>query len=53
MGDYFHACVERQRIRDEVFGVIKAAKIRIDATILENRKLTLRPEIPPHSSTGS
>ena len=38
LGDYFHACVEKQRIRNEVFDLIKNAEIRIDATILEKSK---------------
>ncbi len=38
LGDYFHACEDNQCIRDEVFGLIRAAEMRVDATILEKSK---------------
>ena len=38
LGDYFHACEDKQRIRDEVFDLIRTAEMRVDATILEKSK---------------
>jgi len=38
LGDYFHACEDKQRIRDEVFNLIRSSDMRIDATILEKSK---------------
>jgi hypothetical protein len=38
LGDYFHACEDNQCVRDEVFRLIEAAEMRIDATILEKSK---------------
>ena len=38
IGDYFHASEETQSIRDEVFKLIQAHDMRIDATIMEKCK---------------
>jgi hypothetical protein len=39
LGDYFHASEDNQCIRNEVFRLIQAADIRIDATIVEKSKV--------------
>lgn len=36
--EMFHACNDKQRIRDRVFDVISRAEVRIDATILDKAK---------------
>lgn len=43
--DYFHASVDRQEIRDEVFDVLSKHDFQIQATIMEKRKAA--PRIRP------
>lgn len=38
LGDYFHACKDNQCVRDAVFDLIRAADLRVDATVLEKSK---------------
>lgn len=38
LGDYFHACEDKQEVRNAVFDAISRFDIRVDATILEKRK---------------
>lgn len=38
VGDYFHASPDKQKVRDEVFNLIKDAPIQVGATILEKSK---------------
>lgn len=38
LGDYFHACEDKQVIRDAVFRLLADSDFQIDATIMEKRK---------------
>jgi Protein of unknown function (DUF3800) len=43
--DFFHACEEKQSVRNAVYELIESLDLRIDATILEKRKA--QPKVRP------
>jgi hypothetical protein len=38
LGEYFHACEDKQVVRDRVFALLRDQDFQIDATIMEKRK---------------
>lgn len=48
IGDYFHASVDKQKIRDAVFGAIGDHQFRIQATIMEKSKAMPHVRVTKH-----